>query len=102
MAQTIYVVKDEYQYDGEQQSTELILCKTKEIAIRKLKERWEWYKKHSYLSQFFDESGNVDSSEFDEDWGDSCEINDDSVSINYSSKDTWLELYIVEETLLEE
>lgn len=101
MAQKVWVFFDDYQYDGEHESPMITICASREIALETLKERWEWYKEHSYWERFVDEDGNFDTSEFDEGW-DECDIQEDYVNINFSAKDTWLTLWVEETTIKEE
>ena len=92
-----YLLVDEYTYDNEEQEILITPCVSKEVAIEELQNRYEWYLKESYLSQFVDENGNVDEDELDED--DSWDITEDSVDIYISSKDTSLSLYIKKEII---
>lgn len=95
----IFLVYDEYYYDTIDEGTSVIACATKEIAIRKIKERLEWYLKNSYLNQFVDDNLNLIESELDE--YDVWEIDEDSVGIFIESKDISLNLHIVEVSLIE-
>ena len=90
----IFLVYDEYCYDGVDEGTSIIACATMEIAIRKIKEGLEWYLKNSYLNQFVDDNLNLIDSELNE--YDVWEIEDDSVEIFIEGKNTSLNLHIVE------
>lgn len=94
----VYLLVDEYTYDNEPQDVIVIPCISKEVAIRELKERYEWYIKESYISQFVNEDGSLNIEEFDENW-DAWDVNNDSVSIYLSAKDTSLNLYIKREEI---
>lgn len=96
----IYVVIDNYTYDAEVEDTLVDVCATKEIAMRKLQEHWEFYKNESYLSQFIDENGEVIEEELDE--CDCWEESEDSVEVYIIDKETHLSLTIVEKELIEE
>ena len=84
----IYLVFDEYTYNGIYEGMQVIPCATKEIAIRVVKEKLEWYLKESYLAT-------IDKDDLN-DYDDSWEITEDYVDIYYSAKDTHLSLSIVE------
>ena len=94
----IYLLVDEYTYDDEKQEVLIVPFLSKESAIEGLKERYEWYIKESYLSQFVDDNGNVDEDELDDAY-DSWDITEDSVDIYICSKDTSLSLYIKKEAI---
>ena len=87
----IFLVYDEYCYDACNEPTLVYVCATMEIAIRKVKERLEWYLENSYLNQFVDNNLNVIDSELDE----------DSVEIFIGGKDTSLNLHIAEENVID-
>ena len=95
MENKVYILVDEYTYDNEVQPTELDVFDTQELAEKALAERWEWYKKESYISQIFDCDGNLDQDEFDKDY-DTLEVSHDSVEVYISAKDTTLSLNIIE------
>lgn len=90
----IFLIYDEYRYDGEDVGTCVIACASMEIAVRKVKERLEWYLKNSYLNQFVDDNLNLIESELDK--YDVWEIDEDSVEIFIEGKDTSLNLHIAE------
>lgn len=96
----IFLIYDEYRYDGVDEGTSVIACATMEIAIRKVKERLEWYLKNSYLNQFVDSNLNLIESELDE--YDIWEIDEDSVEIFIESKNTSLNLHIAEVGVIDE
>lgn len=94
----IFLVYDEYCCEGSECKT-IIPCATMEIAIRKIKERLEWYLENSYLNRFVDEQLNLIESKLNE-----CviwEIDEDSVEI-FIGKDTYLNLHIAEEDVIDE
>lgn len=95
----IFLVYDEYCCEGSECKT-IIPCATMEIAIRKIKERLEWYLKNSYLNQFVDNNLNLIDSKLDE--YDIWEIDEDSVEIFIEGKDTSLNLHIAEENVIDE
>ena len=95
----IFLVYDEYCYDACNEPTLVYVCATMEIAIRKVKERLEWYLENSYLNQFVDNNLNVIDSELDE--YDIWEIDEDSVEIFIGGKDTSLNLHIAEENVID-
>ena len=95
----IFLVYDEYYYDRINEGTSVIACATREIAIRKIKERLEWYLKNSYLNQFVDSNLNLIDSKLDE--YDVWDIDEDNVEIFIESKNTSLNLYITETSLIE-
>jgi hypothetical protein len=68
------------------------------VAIQELQDRYEWYLKESYLSNFVDKDGYVIDVELDDAY-DSWDIAEDSVDIYISAKDTSLSLYIKKEKL---
>ena len=93
----IYLVFDEYRYDGADQGANVIPCATMEIAVKVLKQRYEWYLKNSYLARFVDITG--DDIYLKEDMlgkYDSWEVDEDSVEIYIYGKDTLLNLHIAE------
>lgn len=96
----VFLVFDEYCYNACNEGTSVIACATMEIAIRKIKERLEWYLKNSYLNQFVDDNLNLIDSELDE--YDVWEIDEDSVEIFIEGKDTSLHLNIVETIVIDE
>jgi hypothetical protein len=96
----IYLIYDEYRYDGVDEGTSVIACATMEIAIRKIKERLEWYLKNSYLNQFVDSNLNLIDSELDE--YDIWEVEPDSVEIFIEGKNTSLNLHIAEVGVIDE
>ena len=93
----IYLVYDEYRYDGADQGTMVIPCATMEIAIKVVKERYAWYLKESYLQMFVGENGSL--REYLLDSNDSWEVDEDSVEIYICGKDTSLNLHIAEENV---
>lgn len=96
----IFLIYDEYRYDGVDEGTSVIACATMDIAVRKVKERLEWYLKNSYLNQFVDSNLNLIESELDE--YDIWEIDEDSVEIFIESKNTSLNLHIAEVGVIDE
>jgi hypothetical protein len=96
----VFLVYDEYRYNGYYMDTMVYVCATMEIAIRKIKERLEWYLENSYLNQFVDNNHNLIDSELDE--YDIWEIDEDSVEIFIEGKDTSLNLHIAEENVIDE
>jgi hypothetical protein len=90
----IYLIYDEYRYDGVDEGTSVIACATMEIAVRKIKERLEWYLENSYLNRFVDEQLNLIESKLNE--YDIWEIEPDSIEIFIESKNTSLNLHIAE------
>lgn len=96
----IFLIYDEYCYDGVDEGTSVIACATMEIAIRKIKERLEWYLEKSYLNRFVDEQLNLIESKLNE--YDIWEIEPDSVEIFIESKNTSLNLHIAEVGVIDE
>lgn len=96
----IFLVYDEYCYDGVDEGTSVIACATMDIAVRKIKERLEWYLKNSYLNQFVDDDLNLIDSELDE--YDVWEVEPDSVEIFIEGKNTSLHLHIAEIGVIDE
>ena len=96
----IFLVYDEYRYDGVDEGTSVIACATMEIAIRKIKERLEWYLENSYLKRFVDGQLNLIESKLNE--YDVWEIEPDSVEIFIESKNTSLNLHIAEVGVIDE
>lgn len=96
----IFLIYDEYRYDGVDEGTNVIACATMEIAVRKVKELLEWYLENSYLKRFVDENYNLIESEIDE--YDVWEIDEDSVEIFIESKNTSLNLHIAEVSVFDE
>ena len=90
----IFLVYDEYCYNGVDEGTNLIACATMDIAISKIKEGLEWYLKNSYLNQFVDEQLNLIEGKLNE--YDIWEIETDSVEIFIESKNISLNLHIAE------
>ena len=96
----IFLIYDEYRYDGVASGTSVIACATMEIAIRKVKELLKWYLKNSYLNRFVDDNYNLIADLLDE--CDIWEIDEDSVEIFIESKNTSLNLHIAEENVISE
>lgn len=96
----VFLVFDEYCYNACNEGTSVIVCATMEIAIRKIKERLEWYLKNSYLNQFVDDNLNLIDSELDD--YDVWEVDEDSVEIFIEGKDTSLNLHIAETVVIDE
>lgn len=94
----IYLLVDEYTYDCEKQEVLITPCISREVAIQELQDRYEWYLKESYLSNFVDKDGYVIDVELDDAY-DSWDITEDSVDIYISGKDTSLSLYIKKEKI---
>lgn len=90
----IFLVYDEYRYDGADQGTMVTPCASMEIAVRVLKERFEWYLKESYLQMFAGENDSLREDLLGK--HDSWEVDEDSVEIYICGKDTSLNLHIVE------
>ena len=96
----IYLVYDEYRYDSSEQGTIVTACATMEIAIRVLKEKYEWYLKESYLQMFVGENNSLKEELISQnDW---WEVDEDSVEIYINSKDTSLNLHIAEANVVAE
>ena len=91
---TVFLVYDEYRYDGADQGTMVTPCATMEIAIKVVKERYAWYLKESYLQMFAGENGTLREDLLDS--NDSWEVDEDSVEIYICGKDTSLNLHIAE------
>lgn len=100
MANKVFLVYDEYCYNGCDEGTMVFACATMEIAIRKIKERLEWYLKNSYLNNYVNSHLNLREDYLDE--YDVWEIDEDSVEIFIEGKDTSLNLHIVETDLIDE
>ena len=96
----VFLVYDEYRYDGVTMDTMVYACATMEIAIRKVKERLEWYLKNSYLNNYVNSHLNLREDYLDE--YDIWEIDEDSVEIFIEGKDTSLNLHIAEENVIDE
>lgn len=96
----IFLIYDEYRYDGVDEGTNVIACDNMEIAVRKVKELLEWYLENSYLNRFVDDNYNLIESEIDE--YDVWEIDEDSVEIFIESKNTSLNLHIAEVSVFDE
>lgn len=96
----IFLIYDEYRYDGIDNGISIIACATMDIAIRKIKERLEWYLKKSYLNLFVDEQLNLIESKLNE--YDIWEIDSDSVEISITDKNTSLNLHIAEVEVIDE
>ena len=97
----IFLIYDEYCYDGvDDEGTSIIACATMEIAVRKIKERLEWYLKNTFLNQFVDEQLNLIESELSE--YDIWEVESDSVEIFIEGKNTSLNLHIAEIGVIDE
>lgn len=94
----IYLVFDEYRYDGADQGANVIPCDTMEIAVRILKERYAWYLKESYLQMFAGENDSLREDLLAN--YDIWEVDEDSVEIYISDKDTRLDLHIAEESVV--
>lgn len=94
----IYLVYDEYRYDGESM-LEIFPCATMEVAIKKLQERFEWNLKNTHLNQFVDENLELTAPDdlSDEDmW----EVDEKSVEIWIESMELSLEIYIAEKEII--
>lgn len=98
----IYLVYDEYRYDGADQGANAIPCATMEIAIKVLKQRYEWYLRNSYFQIFVGqcEDGSLYLKEDLLGKHDMWEVDEDSVEIIICNKDTRLDLHIAEESVV--
>ena len=96
----IFLIYDEYRYDGVDEGTSIIACATMEIAVRKIKERLEWYLKNSYLNNYVNSHLNLREDYLDE--YDIWEIDEDSVEIFIEGKNTSLNLHIAEVGVIDE
>ena len=94
----VFLVYDEYCYNGINMDTMVYVCASMEIAIKQVKDRLEWYLKNSYLNQFVDENFNLVEDELDK--YDIWEIDNDSVEIYIEGKDMALNLHIAEENII--
>lgn len=90
----IYLVFDEYRYDGADQGAMVTPCETMEIAVKVVKERYAWYLKESYLQAFVGENMSLREDLLDS--NDTWEVDEDSVEIYICGKDTSLNLHIAE------
>ena len=100
MGNKVFLVFDEYCYNDCDEGTMVYACATMEIAIRKIKERLEWYLENSYLKRFVDGQLNLIESKLNE--YDVWEIEPDSVEIFIESKNTSLNLHIAEVGVISE
>ena len=100
MANKVFLVYDEYCYNGCDEGTMVYACATMEIAIRKIKERLEWYLKNSYLNNYVNSHLNLREDYLDE--YDVWDIYEDCVEIYIEGKETSLNLHIVETDLINE
>jgi hypothetical protein len=96
----IFLIYDEYRYDGVDEGTSIVACATMEIAIRKIKDILEWYLKNTFLNQFVDGQLNLIESKLNE--YDIWEVEPDSVEIFIESKNTSLNLHIAEVGVIDE
>ena len=94
----IFLVYDEYRYDGADQGTMVTPCASMEIAVKVVKERYEWYLKESYLQMFAGENDSLREDLLAN--YDIWEVDEDSVEIYISDKDTRLDLHIAEESVV--
>lgn len=85
-----------YSYDYEDYPPCVLTCTSKEIALKKLKEDFEWHKSETYLKTYFDENGNIIEDEVDE-----FSIEDDKISIYDGAKPFKFDIYIEENYLYE-
>ena len=85
-----------YSLDYEDYPPVVHTCTTREIAIKKLKEDWEWHKSETCLKTYFDENDNIIEDEVDE-----FSIEDDRISIYDSAKPFKFDIYIEENPLYE-
>ena len=100
MGNKVFLVFDEYCYNDCDEGTMVYACATMEIAIRKIKERLEWYLKNSYLNQFVDDNLNLIENKIDE--YDVWDIYEDCVEIFIEGKETSLNLHITETNVIDE
>ena len=96
----IFLVYDEYRYDGADQGTMVTPCASMEIAVKVVKERYAWYLKESYLQMFAGENDSLREDLLAN--HDIWEVDEDSVEIYISDKDTRLDLNIVEANVISE
>lgn len=96
----IFLIYDEYRYDGVDEGTSIVACATMEIAVRKIKEILKWYLKNTFLNQFVDEQLNLIESKLNE--YDIWEVEPDSVEIFIEGKNTSLNLHIAEVGVIDE
>lgn len=94
----IFLVYDEYCFDGIKQIIIVTPCATFEIAKQFLKKKFEWYLKNTYLNRFVDENLNLCKENLDD--NDYWNVEDDSVEISIYCKDTRLDLHIAEEDII--
>lgn len=98
----IYLVFDEFRYDGTDQGAVVIPCATMEIAVRVLKQRYESYLRNSYFQIFVGQCEDGSLYIKDDRLGkhDMWEVDEDSVEIIICDKDTRLNLHIAEESVV--
>ena len=94
----IFLVYDEYCFDGVKENTIVIPCTTFEIAKQVLKKKLEWYLKNTYINRFVDENLNLCKEYLDD--CDVWNVEDDSIEIYIYCKDTRLDLHIAEEYII--
>lgn len=96
----VFLVYDEYCYDGCKENTIVTPCATMDIAKRVIKEKLEWYLKNTYLNNYVNSHLNLREDYLDD--YDIWEVDEDSVEIFIDGKNVSLNLHIAEENIINE
>lgn len=97
----VFLVYEEYRYNGCGNDLNVFVCASMAVAIRKVQEQLKWYLKNTYLNNFVDENLNVKTEELDKKY-DAWEVSEDSVKIYIDDRTTCLNIHIVKKEIITE
>ena len=96
----VFLVYEEYRYNGCGNDLNVFVCATMDVAIRKVQEQLKWYLESTYLNNFVDENLNVKKEELDK--YDTWKVSEDSVEIYIDDRTTCLNIHIVKKEIITE
>lgn len=96
----VFLVYEEYRYNGCNNDLNVFVCATMDVAIKKVKEQLKWYLESTYLNNFVDENLNVKKEELDK--YDTWKVSEDSVEIYIDDRTTCLNIHVVKKEIITE
>ena len=95
----VFLVYEEYRYNGCGNDLNVFLCASMDIAICMVKEQLKWYLENTYLNNFVDENLNVKKEMLDKKY-DTWKVSEDSVEIYIDDRTTCLNIHIVKKEII--
>lgn len=97
----VFLVCEEYRYNGCGNDLNVFVCASMDIAIRKVKEQLKWYLENTYLNNFVDENLNVKKENLDKKY-DIWKVSEDSAEIYIDHRTTCLNIHIIKKEIITE